>query len=147
MRSMLSEVSEQSAAEKTLPLKMNSTLRLLRNFYDGWMDYMEGGGNATTTKLSVWPDIYPFKEPSLSLASLEQLPLLYRCYNPHIYIVNIIRPIKIKSKKNSIIQIQITDDLLQIVLNKRLGKEVSLKARAYGDEYVVRNEANQLRSK
>ena len=30
-----------------------------------------------------------------------------------------------------------SDDLFQIVLNKRLGKEVSLKARAYGDEYIV----------
>ena len=28
-------------------------------------------------------------------------------------------------------------DLLQIVLNKRLGKEVSLKSRAYSDEYIV----------
>jgi len=31
----------------------------------------------------------------------------------------------------------IEDDLLQIVLAKRLGRAVSLKARAYGDEYIV----------
>jgi hypothetical protein len=31
----------------------------------------------------------------------------------------------------------VQDDLFQIVLNKRLGKEVSLKARAYGDEYII----------
>ena len=43
----------------------------------------------------------------------------------------------IKSRKDSIIRMQIQDDLLQIVLNKRLGKDVSLKARAYSDEYIV----------
>jgi len=36
-----------------------------------------------------------------------------------------------------ITEIKIKDDLLQIVLNKRLGKEVDLKARAYSDEYIV----------
>jgi hypothetical protein len=34
-------------------------------------------------------------------------------------------------------RLQIHYDLLQIVLNKRLGREVNLKARAYGDEYIV----------
>jgi hypothetical protein len=34
-------------------------------------------------------------------------------------------------------QVQVQDDLLQIVLGKRLGKQISLKARAYGDVYVV----------
>ena len=29
------------------------------------------------------------------------------------------------------------DELLQIVLNKRLGKDVSLQASAYGDEYII----------
>jgi hypothetical protein len=33
--------------------------------------------------------------------------------------------------------VKIQDDLLQIVLNKRLGRNFSLKARAYGDEYIV----------
>ena len=146
MRNMLSEISKQSTAEKILPLKKNSTLRLLRNYYDSWIDAEEGMRNITETKLSVWPDIYPFKEPSVSLANQEQLPLLYRCYNPHINIVDIIRPSDktIKSRKNSIIRIQIQDDLLQIVLNKRLGKEVSLKARAYSDNYIVDIENNKI---
>lgn len=34
-------------------------------------------------------------------------------------------------------RMQIQDDLLQIVLNKRLGKDFSLKARTYSDEYIV----------
>ena len=36
-------------------------------------------------------------------------------------------------KKN----LQVHADLLRIVLNKRLGEEVSLKALAYNDEYIV----------
>ena len=33
--------------------------------------------------------------------------------------------------------LKIDDDLLQIVLNQRLGREFSLKARAYSDEYII----------
>ena len=46
-------------------------------------------------------------------------------------------PFKSQSKDPRITSIWIEDDLLQIVLNKRLGKEVSLKARDYSDEYIV----------
>jgi hypothetical protein len=139
IKSVLSDIYEQIATEKTLPLKKNSTLRLLRNSYDSWLDAEQGRQNIAETKLSVWPDIYPFKRLSILSANLEQLPLLYRCYNPHIKIVEVFTPLDktIKSKKNSIIRIEITDDLLQVVLNKRLGKEFNLKARAYGDEYIV----------
>jgi hypothetical protein len=42
--------------------------------------------------------------------------------------------------------ISVQDDLLQIVLNKRLVKEVSLKARAYGDEYIVDIENKKILS-
>jgi len=139
MRNLFSEVSEQSAVEKILLLKKNSTLRLFRNFYDDWMDAEEGSQNVAKTKLSVWPDIYPFKEPSMPFANQARLPFLYKCYNPHINIINIVRLSykTIKSWKNSIIQIQIQDDLLQIILSKRLGKEINLKARAYSGEYIV----------
>ena len=64
MKSFFSEISEQSAVEKILPLKKNSMLRLYRNFYEGWMDADEGTQNVTKTKLSVWPDIYPFEKPT-----------------------------------------------------------------------------------
>jgi hypothetical protein len=139
MKSFFSEKSGQSIVRKILLLKKNSTLRLFRNFFDSWMDADEGTQNVIKTKLSVWPDIYPFKEPSMSLANRERIPLLYRCYNPHVNIINIVGPSDktIKSRRDSIIRMQIQDDLLQIVLNKRLGKEIDLKARAYGDEYIV----------
>ena len=139
MRSLFSDVSDQSVAEKILLLKKNSTLRLFRNFYDDWMGAEEGSQNVAKTKLSVWPDIYPFKEPSMPFANQARFPFLYRCYNPHINIVNFVRPSykTIISRENSIIQVQIQDDLLQIILSKRLGKEINLKARAYSGEYIV----------
>ena len=139
MKSLFSKKSGQSIVEKILPLKKNSILRLFRNSYDSWMDAEQGRLKGAKTRLSVWPDIYPFKEPYISSANQEQLNLLYKCYNPYTSIVNIFRPLDktIKSRKDSIIRMQIQDDLLQIVLNKRLGKDVSLKARAYSDEYIV----------
>jgi len=45
-----------------------------------------------------------------------------------------------------ITNISVQDDLLQIVLNRRLGKEVSLKACAYGDEYIVDIENKKILS-
>ena len=43
-------------------------------------------------------------------------------------------------------KVQIPYDLLQIVLSKRLGKEVSLKARAYGAQYIVDLEGGKILS-
>ena len=34
-------------------------------------------------------------------------------------------------------KLQIHSDMLQVVLNKRLGEEVSLKARYFSDEYII----------
>jgi hypothetical protein len=141
MKSLFSKKSGQS-----MPLKKNSTLRLFRNSYDSWMDAEQGRQNGAKTKLTVWPDIYPFKEPYISSANQEQLTLLYKFYNPYINIVNIFRPLDktIKVRKDSIIRMQITGDLLQIVLNKRLGKDINLKARAYSDEYFVDVENGEI---
>jgi hypothetical protein len=146
MKSLFSKKSGQSIVEKILPLKKNSILRLFRNCHDSWLDAEQGSQNVAGTKLSVWPDIYPFKEPSMSLAKRGRFPLLYRCYNPPVNIINIVGPLDktIKSRKESIIYMQIQNDLLQIVLNKRLGKDFSLKARAYSDEYIVDVEKRKI---
>ena len=71
------------------------------------------------------------------LKMTKKLPLLYRCYNPYgsIYIRMIAIPFKRVSE--TLTEIPIKNDFLIIVLNKRLGKEVSLKARAYSDEYII----------
>jgi len=42
------------------------------------------------------------------------------------------------------IKLKVQDDLFQIVLNKRLGKKVSLKARAYSEEYTIDVEAKKI---
>lgn len=73
------EITEESTFENIIRFKKNSALRLLRNSYDSWLDAEQGRQNVAKTKLSVWPDIYPFKEPSISSTNLEQLPLIYRC--------------------------------------------------------------------
>jgi len=129
----------ESTDVKGRPLfKKNSSIRWYRNLYDVGINSTEGDEDTTSRKLSVWPSIYPFKEPS-SFKNERPLPLLYRIYNPlgRVFILQFRVPFKSQSKDHRITLIWIQDDLLQIVLNKRLGKEVSLKVHAYGDEYIV----------
>lgn len=115
------------------PLKLNSTLRLYKNFADRWIAAEEN--QAQIEELKVWPAIYP-KLP-VTIDSDGNSPWYYKVYNPiGSMLVGILMPaldrvFEIKTK------LQIHSDLLQIVLNKRLGKEVSLKARAYSDEYII----------
>ena len=108
-------------------------LRLCRNFYDDWIDAVEGRANVARERLGVWPDIYPFAKPSISFKNQKLLLLLYTCYNPLAAMLGF--PYSRGIEGASTIRLQ--DDLFQIVLNKRLGKEISLKARAYSDEYIV----------
>jgi len=133
LRNVVSEVSSQTAAGKTPLFKRNSMLRLYRNFYDDWVDASEGRGNIARERLSVWPHIYPFAEPSISFKNQKLLLLLYTCYNPLASMMGFTYSKGIEGPST----VGIPDDLLQIVLNRRLGKEVNLKARAYGDEYIV----------
>ena len=115
------------------PLKLNSALRLYKNFCDRWIAVEEN--RAETEELTVWPTMYP--KLSVTIDSDGRFPWYYKAYNPigslliGIMIPALDRVFQIKTK------LQIHSDLLQIVLNKRLGKEVSLKARAYGDEYII----------
>ncbi len=50
------------------------------------------------------------------------------------------RILEIKTKQ------EVHYDLFQIVLNKRLGKEINLKARAYSDEYTIDVENKKIYS-
>jgi hypothetical protein len=113
-------------------LKQSSSLRMHRNFCRQWL--LESEPNQANVKpiLSLWPEFYPD-----SLASTDDSSWFYRAYNPTgAMLMQIIKP-----ALNQVIRLttrlQIEYDLLQIVLNKRLGKNYSLKARAYGDEYIV----------
>lgn len=115
------------------PLKLNSSLRLYRNLIDNWIANEE---NRTPQKaMRVWPTLYP--NLPVRIDKEGKLPWYYKIYNPFGFLLlEIVTPdlekIFVIRKKW---QIQV--DMLQIVLNKRLGEEVSLKALAYSNEYIV----------
>jgi uncharacterized protein (DUF983 family) len=117
-----------------LPFKLNSSLRVYRNFYcDSWIAAEEN--RQYTEEFSVWPSIYP-KLP-VRMNSNGNFPWYYKAYNP--IGPGMVRLLSSDFERISQIKIklQIHSDLLQIVLNKRLGKGISLKARAYSDEYII----------
>ncbi|MHC4425868.1 MAG: zinc ribbon domain-containing protein [Planctomycetota bacterium] len=115
------------------PLKSNSTFRLYNNFCDKWISITEN--RTQIEELRVWPVLYPNLQVHMYPPS--KLPWYYKTYNPvgsfFVYLMtpNMERIIEIRTK------LQVHSDLLQIVLDKRLGRDVSLKARAYSDEYIV----------
>ena len=115
------------------PLKLNSTLRLLRNFFDKFIAIDEDRDRAKL--YPVWPSIYP--NLPVSIVSGSNLPLYYRLYNPVGYeSIKIITP---AIEKVNILRknLEVRLDLLRIILDMRLGEEGSLKARAYSDEYII----------
>jgi hypothetical protein len=141
---VLSEYLTTRSALASIPsediprLKPNSTLRFYRNCCDNLLNAGGYSGSRAGERLSVWPAFYLFDEPYLG-QERAVLSHLYRLYNPHgsLFIdVGIFSNATIYEKNTNI---SVQDDLLQIVLKKRLGKEVSLKARAYGDEYICRS--------
>jgi hypothetical protein len=118
------------------PLKLNSTLRLYRNFCDDWIASSEGKPNKSKDKqLIVWPSIYP--DLPVHIDPNGNTQWYYKAYNPiGSSLLGILLPAYDRvSQINT--RMQIHYDLLQIVLNKRLNKEINLKARAYSDEYIV----------
>ncbi|MHC4534499.1 MAG: hypothetical protein ACYS6K_11155 [Planctomycetota bacterium] len=115
------------------PLKLNSSLRLYRNIIDKWI--ADEDNRIPPKEMKIWPAIYP--NLPVTIDNNEKFPWYYKVYNPAGFLlVEIFRPaferILVIRKKW-----QVQADILQIVLNKRLGEEVSLKALAYGDEYIV----------
>ncbi|MHC4144004.1 MAG: hypothetical protein ACYSWW_08815, partial [Planctomycetota bacterium] len=136
-KNIASDVLGQSVTGKTRLLKKNSTLRLYRNFCDAWISSLGDTEGITNSRLSVWPAIYGRMEP-VSFDAERPLLLFYRCYNP--VGSRFIRVARLHSFRGTSARrtgLRIQDDLLQIVLNKRLGRDFSLKARAYSDEYIV----------
>ncbi|MFC1792045.1 hypothetical protein ACFL3Q_00480 [Planctomycetota bacterium] len=115
------------------PLKLNSTLRLARNFFDGWIVITED--RMPVEEFKVWPNVYP--NMTVQLDSECKLPWYYMAYNPIGSLTAGILTPAIERIFEQRTKLQVRSELLQIVLKKRLGKEVSLKARAYGDEYIV----------
>lgn len=122
------------------PLKLNSTFRLYRNFCYKWISITEN--RTQIEELRVWPIFYPNLQ--VHMDSPPMLPWYYKTYNPvgslFVYLItpNMENALKTRTR------LQVQSDLLQIVLDKRLGKGVSLKARAYGDEYIVDLEKKKI---
>ncbi|HUW19396.1 MAG TPA: hypothetical protein VMW16_08845 [Sedimentisphaerales bacterium] len=122
------------------PLKLNSTFRLWRNYCDGWLALEEN--RPEPEKLRVWPRVYP--NLPVTIDSDGNLPWYYKAYNPlgsamsPSILPDLERMFHLKTKR------QVYSDLFLIVLNKRLGKPVSLKARACGDEYIIDLEKNRI---
>ena len=95
--------------------------------------------------LDVCPSFYLFKEPVMSQASYInpndpfKLPLTYRIYNP--VGATILQNISLRPAFLNAIDLENKfkryDELLQIVLSKRLGKNLDLNTLSYGDEYII----------
>ncbi len=141
-----SDVLGQNIMGRTPLFKRNSTLRLYRNFCDAWINSLGDTQEVAKSRLSVWPTFYGRMAP-VSFDAERPLLLFYRCYNPVGSML--LRMTRSDSSRRTLARrtaMRIQDDLLQIVLNKRLGREVSLKARAYSDEYIIDIENKKILS-
>jgi len=122
------------------PLKLNSSFRVYKNFCDRWIASEEN--RQEIEKLTVWPTLYPQFPVTMDID--YDFPWYYKAYNPVGYAVLRVLTPAMERVFQQQTNLQIRDDLLQIVLNKRLGNEVSLKARAYSDEYIIDVENNKI---
>jgi len=128
---------------KTPCLKRNSTLRLYKNYCANWIDVIEESHESKNPELSVWPSTYP-NWIVVSIDSEVKVPWIYRAYNPiGSILLRLLIPV-FETVHEVRTKLKVQDDLFQIVLNKRLGKQVSLKARAYSDEYIIDVEGKRI---
>jgi len=137
------KISKDYSLPKTPFLKRNSMLRLYKNYCDNWINVIEQSQEPKKSELSVWPSIYP-DWIVVSIDSEGKVPWIYTAYNPiGSILVRLFTPAmeKVLEIKTKLI---VQDDLFQIVLNKRLGREISLKARAYSNEYTIDVEKKEI---
>ena len=129
--------SSEEDANSTKPgvLKKNSSFRVMKNYYDKLLIASGKYNSEENEELSVWPRILN-KLPNPELKHDGRLPRIYEFFNPiGSLLVYVFKGSDILHDRRT--RLQVNDDLLQIVMNRRLGREVSLKARAYSDEYIV----------
>lgn len=139
-RNMLDSTFEVAISCNYVLLKRNSTVRVLRNHFDACINYKQWKeGEYDPYQFSVWPDLYPDFMPRFwfggDLDPFETWQ--YRWYNP---VGSIFLAMSVPSFKELLYpqaRLVIQEELFRILLDKRLGKEVSLKARAYSDEYAI----------
>jgi len=115
-------------------IKRNSTLKLSKNSCDYWINI--DAGKDDWSALSIWPSSYPGWLPSIP-PDWSKIPRYYFIYNP---IGSLLVTVSTRSFERFVenkTSLRILDDLLQIVLNTRLGRGASMKARVYSDEYII----------
>ena len=142
IQALLAQEPKELGSGLSQSLKYNSSCRLLRNFCDDWIRSEGLIHEIPSQRFSVWPSVYP--NSPVAIKADEFLPWHYFAYNPiGASLISIITPAmnRVFSLR---IELQAYDDLLQIVLNTRLGKPVNLKARAYGEEYIVDVQAKRI---
>jgi hypothetical protein len=123
---------------KTSMLKINSAYRLYRNFIDDRLEAHDMSSGRQGQRLKVFPEVYPdWIKAEMTDEGDEVVTPFYSVYNPiGSLLCTIMSPASGRCSEINT-RLAIYDDLLQIVLNKRLSKEFSLKARAYGDVYII----------
>jgi hypothetical protein len=114
--------------------KPYSSYRLYRNICTDWIIRT----NSSTKEkpfLKVWPRFSP-ELPAFDYSS-GKISFLYNYYNKSgSALISLLTP-PIKKAMEIKMRLEVYGDLFQIALNKRLGKEINLKARAYGDRYII----------
>ncbi len=116
--------------------KVNSSLRLYRNYMLHGLIQSEPESECKDPNLRVCSGLWG-RDIHLKLDKGADFIRRYLLYNPmgslftNIALPGIYQIIELRTK------LHIQDDLLQIVINKRLGRPVDLKARAYSDEYII----------
>ena len=133
-KSMIYQASEESSS---MFFKPNSACRVYRNYCDDSLAVLSGVDKRNGERFSVWPGFYPKKISDIEVSVGTEVPEFYRYYNP--YGSSLIGKLgeSFSGRLVADVNYKVLNDLFMISLNKRLGREVSLKARAYSEEYIV----------
>ena len=120
-------------------IKRNSVSRLMRNCIIKQIK-LSGDANEQDKQkgeLSVWPCNLP-SSCNVRIDENEEIPFVYKMlYNPIGALTTLICLPAVEKIREIRTKLQIHEDMLGIVLNKRLNRDFSLKARAYSDEYII----------
>ena len=116
--------------------KVNSTLRLHRNYMLNALIQSEPENEYKDPNLRICSGLWG-RDIHNKLDEDVHFPRRYWLYNPMGSLFTKIALPAIHSTLQLRIRLHIQDDLLQIVIRKRLGRPVDLKARAYSDGYII----------
>lgn len=139
----MEQVIQNRRMQYRVAFKPNSFLRLKRNF---WIEQLEivGESRSTDKPVTVWPHTYPDWLPDPIGSNPRNVPWCYTLYNiAGSMIFQASTPLF--SKRYEVkTEVRVLDDLLQIALQIRLGKEVNLKAIAYSNEYIIDTDKKEV---